>query len=222
MRSTKTNKLTQIQIKNAKPDAILSDGGGLYVRKGVFVFRYTSPITGKETDLSLGSIRSVLLKAARDRAQDYRQMLGLGQDPRSQIEAQQLALKAANAASRTFGDIAQLWCDEVLPSHKSPRNRRLIRSVIATHTKSLAKVTMTEVTSKMIADCVKPLEDRPSQRDNVVSLVPSIFRWAMDSDLIPEGLNPARRGKLKRLVPAQDRRRSSTTRLFRWHTFQPL
>jgi Arm DNA-binding domain len=97
MRSTKLNKLTQIQIKAASPDGVLSDGGGLYLRKGAFVFRYTSRLTGKETDLSLGSARSVSLKAARERAATYREMVGLGQDPRSQIAAQQ---QAATAAAR--------------------------------------------------------------------------------------------------------------------------
>jgi integrase len=63
---------------------------------------------------------------------------------------------------------------------------------------------MTDVTSKMIADAVKPLADRPAQRDNVVSLVHSIFEWAVNSDLIPERLNPARRAKLKKLGVSRD------------------
>jgi integrase len=63
---------------------------------------------------------------------------------------------------------------------------------------------MVEITSKQIADAVKPLADRPAQRDNVVSLIHSVFSWAVDSDLIPERLNPARRGKLKRLGVSRD------------------
>ena len=55
MRSTPHDKLTQLQVKNAQPNAILSDGGGLYLRRKVWVFRYTSPLTSKETDLYLGS-----------------------------------------------------------------------------------------------------------------------------------------------------------------------
>jgi hypothetical protein len=63
MRATKLNKLTAIQLNNAKPNGVLSDGGRLYWRSGVWVFRYTSPLTGKETDLSLGSAASVALNA---------------------------------------------------------------------------------------------------------------------------------------------------------------
>ena len=47
----------------------------------------------------------------------------------------------------------------------------MLRSVITAHTKPLAKVMMTGITSKMIADCVKPLADCPAQRDNVISLI---------------------------------------------------
>jgi integrase len=205
MRATTLNKLTPLAIKNAKPNGVLSDGGGLYLRKGVWVFRYTSPLTGKETDLSLGSAQSLAVKDARVIATRHRSLLAEKKDPRSQIAAEHQAAVAEVAAQRTFGDIAQLWCDEVLPNYKSERNRRMLRAVIATHTKSLSKLLMTDVSSKMIADCVKPLVDRPSQRDNVVSLVHSIFEWAMNSDMIPERPNPARRGKLKKLVPSRTR-----------------
>jgi integrase len=204
MRATKLNKLTQLAVKNAKPNGVLSDGGGLYLRRGAFVFRYTSALTGKETDLSLGSAQSVSLKAARERAAELRQMVGLGVDPRSQITAQHQAAKAAAAEARTFGEVAQLWADDVLPRHKSEANRRKIRGAIQLHTKALTKVAMIEVTSKMIANCVSPLSDRPAQRDSVVSIIHSIFDWAMNSDLIPERLNPARRAKLKKLGVHRD------------------
>jgi len=131
-------------------------------------------------------------------------MVGLGQDPRSQIAAKHEADKAAAAASRTFGEIAAQWCDEVLPTHKADKNLRCIRAAIAQHTKPLAKVAMVEVTSKQIADAIKPLADRPAQRDNVVSIIHQVFEWAVNSDMIPERLNPARRAKLKKLGVSRD------------------
>jgi integrase len=218
MRSTKLHKLTPVQIKNAKPNGVLSDGGGLYWRSGTWVFRYTSVITGKETDLSLGSAKSVPLKAARERAAELRQMVGLGLDPRSRIEAERSAVKAEAAANRTFGELAQQWMDEALAARKTDKNRRAIRSVIETHTKPLAKVAMTEVTSKMIAAAVKPLADRPAQRDNVVSLIHSIFDWAMITDLLPERPNPARRAQLKKLGVSRDPGKQPV----RHNTFIPL
>jgi integrase len=204
MRQTKIHKLTALSIKNAQPNAILSDGGGLYIRRLVYVFRYLSPLTGKERDLSLGSVQSVSLKDARERAARYRSLLAEKKDPQTVIQAQQQAAIAAAAASRSFGEIATLWADEVLPSHKVESNRRKLRAALAAHTKALTKVPMVDVTSKMVADCVKPLADRPAQRDSIISLIHSVFSWAIDSDLIPERLNPARRGKLKRLGVSRD------------------
>ena len=45
-------------------------GGGLYYRGGRWFFRYTSQIDGKESDITIGPVHSVSLKAARERAAD--------------------------------------------------------------------------------------------------------------------------------------------------------
>jgi hypothetical protein len=75
MRAKTLQKPTPVQVKNAGPKAILSDGGGLYLRYGSWVFRYTSPVTGTERDLSFGSVASVPLKQARERATEYRALI---------------------------------------------------------------------------------------------------------------------------------------------------
>jgi integrase len=91
-----------------------------------------------------------------------------------------------------------------LSDRKSPKNQRAVRSIIASHLKPLAPAPIAAVTSAMIADTVKPLKDRPAQRDNVVPLVHAIFDWAYAADVLPEGLNPARRKKLGKLLPKRD------------------
>jgi integrase len=91
--------------------------------------------------------------------------------------------------------------EERLPDRKSIRNQKAVRSIIETHLKPLANIPIASVNSAAIAAAVKPLEDRLAQRDNTISLVHSIFDWAMAADIIPETLNPARRKKLDKLLP---------------------
>jgi hypothetical protein len=201
MRTTGHNKLKDIQVKNAPAKGVLSDGGGLYVRNRLYVFRYTSPITGKERDLSLGPLHALKLKAARERAAEFRALIASNVDPHHHVAEELEAKKAEAAKAVTFGAVAAKWMDEKLPERKGLKNQRAVRAIIETHTASLSKVVMTAVTGALIADCVKPLKDRPAQRDNVVSLIHQIFDWAMAAELIPEALNPARRSKLGKLLP---------------------
>jgi integrase len=205
MRTTKLNKLTQLDVKNAGPKAILSDGGGLYLRNGLWVFRYTSPLTGKERDISLGPVSGLTLKQVRDRAAEYRNLIALKIDPQVHEAEKRETAKAEAAKNITLGEVAAIWVDAKLGDRKSVKNQKAIRSIIDRHMAPLASVPIASITSAMIAESVKPLKDRPAQRNNVVSIIHAIFDWAMASDLIPETLNPARLKKLGKLMPKRTR-----------------
>jgi hypothetical protein len=67
------HKLTALQVKNAKPGTKLGDGGGLRLdtdQNGnrAWIFRFTSPRTGRERFMGLGSADDVPLASARERA----------------------------------------------------------------------------------------------------------------------------------------------------------
>lgn len=206
MRAAKLHKLTELNVKNATPKAILSDGGGLYVRSRTFVFRYTSPVTGRERDLSLGSISSVRLATARKRAAEYRELIAQRIDPHDHEAEQREKAKAKAAANITFGEVAAQWMEAKLPDRKSIRIQKAVRAIIETHLKPLANVPIAAVNSAAIAAAVKPLENRLAQRDNTISIVHSVFSWAMAADIVPENLNPARRKKLNMLLPKSKHR----------------
>jgi integrase len=205
MRTTKLNKLTANEVKNAGPKAILSDGGGLYLRQRLWVFRYTSPLTGKERDLSLGPVSGLTLAQVREKAARYRNLIARKIDPHVHEAEEAAAKKAKDAKNITFGEVAAKWADAKLSDRKSEKNRQAIRSIIDRHMAPLASVPIANITSAMIAEAVAPLKDRPAQRNNVVSIIHAIFDWSMASDLIAEGLNPARLKKLGKLMPKRTR-----------------
>jgi hypothetical protein len=162
MRSVPLNKLTELQVRNAKPKSVLGDGGGLFLRNRCWVFRYTSPVTGKERDLSIGSALS--LKEAREKAVEYRKVLASKVDPHDHLAERRQADKATRAKNVSFGEVAEKWMDAKLADRKSPKNQRAIRKAIENYTKPLTGEPMTAINSLMIAECLKPLKDKPAAR----------------------------------------------------------
>jgi integrase len=204
MRATRLNKLSQLAVRNAPasgPGSVMSDGGGLYVRNRLFVFRYTSPATGKERDLSLGPVDSLTLKTAREIAAAHRERIAQGIDPFEHREEKRQETRARAAKAKSLGEVMAQWIDTRLVEHKGSRNREALARALARYLKPLAALPMASVSSADIAAALKPLADRPAMRDKLVTTLHSLFDWAMAADIIPEALNPARRKKLGKLLP---------------------
>jgi integrase len=204
MRATRLHKLNQLQVKNAPasgPGSVMSDGGGLYLRQALWVFRFTSPLTGKERDLSLGSADALSLKTARSIAAHHRELVTQGIDPFTQRESERLEAKEHALKARSFGDVAAEWIETKLPERKGSKNPASLAKALKLYTKPLAALPMASINSNDIAQALKVLADRPSMRDTLVSLIHTVFDWAMAGDIIPEALNPARKKKLGKLLP---------------------
>ncbi len=107
--------LSDIQIRNAKPDAPraikLSDGGGLQLwvtPTGGKLWQVAYRFESKQRKLSLGPYPAVGLKAARDQREAAKLLLAAGIDPGQHKKAE--AITKARSKANTFGLVA----DEVL------------------------------------------------------------------------------------------------------------
>jgi integrase len=99
--------LTALAVKNAKPGDKLGDGGGLRLdvdKNGnrSWVFRFTSPATGKERYAGFGSADAVTLAEARDARDEARKLIRAGQDPIEQRNTKRAEAKAEASRSVTF------------------------------------------------------------------------------------------------------------------------
>jgi integrase len=79
------NKLTAVSVRALKRPGRYADGGGLYLRikpsgRKVWVWRGT--VQGRRRDIGLGSVQTVSLADARERARLARAAARLGHDPR--------------------------------------------------------------------------------------------------------------------------------------------
>jgi Arm domain-containing DNA-binding protein len=105
--------LTALKVKNAKPGKLTdSEVKGLRLdvdaRGGrSWVFRFTSPLTGKERYMGLGSASDISLDGAREAARQARKLILEGKDPIENRIAQRAAVKVEAARSVTFRQYAE-------------------------------------------------------------------------------------------------------------------
>jgi hypothetical protein len=78
------HRLTVRGVTTANP-GMHADGGGLWLRVQAggraWLFRYKSPVTGRERLMGLGRTADVPLARAREAAAEARQVVGAGRDP---------------------------------------------------------------------------------------------------------------------------------------------
>ena len=99
--------LTALAVKNAKLGDKLGDGGGLRLdvdKNGnrSWVFRFTSPPTGKERYAGFGSASEVTLADARDARDEARKLIRAGQDPIEDRNTRRAEAKVQDSRSVTF------------------------------------------------------------------------------------------------------------------------
>ncbi len=96
------NRLTALSVTRAKP-GLHGDGGGLWLRLQTggraWLFRYSSPVTGRERRMGLGSAQDVTLAGARAAAAEAQGQLQGGLDP---LDQRQLAVAARERDLVTF------------------------------------------------------------------------------------------------------------------------
>ncbi|WP_426608751.1 tyrosine-type recombinase/integrase [Bradyrhizobium sp. McL0616] len=99
--------LTALKVKNAKAGDKLADGDGLRLDvdkngNASWVFRFKSPVTGKERFMGLGPMRDVGLAAAREAASAARALVRSNVDPIEHCTSERAKAKAAATGTLTF------------------------------------------------------------------------------------------------------------------------
>ena len=183
--------LTDRTIRNAKPRRAvyrLRDGNTVTRGLGVtiapagsktFFLSYTSPRSGKRTQISLGRYPGVGLKEAREKARNYRDLLATGVDPKEEIERErrrdlELAIRPA-VADLFDAYIADLKMDE---KRSAPEVRRIFEKHIAG---IIGDKAAAEVTTDDILDVLAPIVQRGARvhADNVRAYLRAAFEFGL-------------------------------------------
>ena len=212
-------KLTTLRVKAARKPGYYQDGGtrGLNLqvtktKKGViaksWVFRFTSPITGKARWMGLGPVEAITLAEARELAVAARRLVVLGADPiehrRTTIAAEREAA-AHDAASRmTFAECAKAYLTEHLSSFRNEKHRKQWETSLGRANKAFGEVSVAGIDTAMLIKFLHPIWARtPETGSRIRGRVEQVLNWATARGF-RQGENVARwRGHLEHLLKAR-------------------
>lgn len=130
------NRLTATKVSKLKTVGRYADGGGLWlqIRDGgskQWVFRYTRQ--GVHRHMGLGSVVTVSLAEARERARQARQSLVEGRDPIQDKRDAIAALRIAEARTLTFAEATEQFLRAHGDGWKNPKHYAQWRSTLTTY-----------------------------------------------------------------------------------------
>ncbi|WP_336869008.1 tyrosine-type recombinase/integrase [Sphingomonas sanguinis] len=204
------NKLIARQVASIKEPGRYADGGGLYFRitnagSKSWVFMVTQG--GKRIEIGLGRVINRPLAAARQMAQQMRDAMAEGKDPRS-VLADALHPQPAEPALTplTFGEFADQYIASVEDGWKSPIHRQQWRSSLRDHAGSLLAKPLADISTDDVLAVLEPIWlTKAETAKRVRGRIEKVLAAAMARKLRPrDAINPAAwRGHLQVLLPSQ-------------------
>lgn len=198
------HKLTDSKIKAITKIGVHGDGDGLYLRvqasgsrSWIFIWRRF----GIRREIGLGPYGSgaghVSLAAARVKAQECRDLIGRGADPKTELSERQAAIK-----QMTFGQIADEFVEVMKPKWKSEKSLQRWQRFTITYADSIRKVPITQVSTDDILRVLRPLwHTKPESAAKCREALKLIMDHAKARGL-RTGENPAEwKGNLEALLP---------------------
>lgn len=183
--------LTDRTIRNAKPkkspyrlrdNNSVTKGLGITVAPAgskTFFLGYTSPATGKRTQVNLGRYPGTSLKQARDKAIAYRDEIARGADPKETIKQQKQAEKAL-ANRPTVEALFNAYITDLEIDEKPSAGE--VRRIFNKHIKDvIGSKVAAEITAEDILDVLTPIVRRGSlvHADNVRAYLRAAFEFGL-------------------------------------------
>lgn len=208
------NKLTALQVKNAKSAGYLSDGGGLYLRvstagKRSWVFIFDRD--GRRREMGLGPFPDVSLEDARQQAMTQRKVLLAGDDPIDQRQAAQLSKKADAAKLVTFRAAAERYIESQRSGWKNAKHAAQWESTLQAYAFPIVgEVSVAQIDTGLVLKVIEPIwREKTETASRVRGRIEAVLEWAKTREY-RAGDNPARwHGHLENLLP----RRSDVARV---------
>ncbi len=200
---------------------------GLYlqVTKGVsaltksWVFRYTSPTTGKRREMGLGPTSLRSLADARTLCGQYRKLLLDGVDPIDERENDGLKRKLEIANTITFDEAAERCIAARSPEWRNGKHAQQWVNTLATYASPvLGKLPVNTIDTAQVMRVLEPIwKTKTETATRVRQRIERVVDWAKARGYF-SGDNPARlEGNLRELLP-----RASKTKKVRHHPAVPF
>jgi integrase len=206
------HKLSPAAVKNAKP-GMHADGGGLYLQatraaddtiSRSWIFRFA--LKGRERHMGIGSLQSVGLAVARQRAADARKLREQGIDP---IEARNESRATAAASGAKQGMTFDACRDAYVAAHRAgwgnvKHAAQWPNSLEAYASPVFGKLAVRGIDTALVLKVLEPIWQKKTETaSRVRGRIESVLDWAKVRGY-RDGENPARwRGHLDHLLPAR-------------------
>jgi integrase len=173
-----------------------------------WVFRYKRGGRRVARDMGLGSLNTIGLADARERAHQCRQQLLDGIDPLEARRAQRDALRVAEATQQaramTFRQCAEGFLTANEDTWKNAKHRQQWRNTLATYVFPVfGDLPVQRVDEAGIVKALMPIwHDKAETARRIRMRIETIIEWAIASKFF-SGDNPAKRDRLKHLLGKQ-------------------
>lgn len=184
--------LTDPKIRNARAAAqkFLGDGDGLYCRirpngkDWLFIFS----LNGKRHKQGLGPYPDVGLEAARKKANESRELVAQGIDPRKakkEREAELLAAKAAQASRHTLRTLFEEWHRKEASKRKD-EGEELRRTIEKDVLPTLGDMYADEVKRKHVMKVLDDVKERGAMRiaNLILQYLRQMYRYAIKREIV--------------------------------------
>jgi integrase len=201
------HRLSSARVRTAKP-GWHCDGAGLYLQvsksesghvRRSWVFRFNKRWMG------LGSLDTVSLSEARQKATECRQQRLNGLDPIATRNASRVAAELAAAKETTFDQCRDAYIAAHRAGWRNPKHRQQWTNTLATYaTPMFGKLSVQAIDVGLVIRVLEPIwATKPETASRVRGRIEAVLDWATARGF-RQGENPARwRGHLDKLLPAR-------------------
>jgi integrase len=226
-------KLNALKVAREKRPGLYGDGGGLYLQVGErgtksWVFRYwvalrdpttgalirdptTNKVKGKGREMGLGSLITVSLAEARDRALECRKLRERDIDPIDARTAAKRDAALAQACSLKFKEAAEAYIAAHRVAWKNDKHAAQWPATLIRYAYPLiGNLPLPLIDTTLVMKVLEPIwSEKPETASRLRGRIESVLDWATVRGY-RTGDNPARwRGHLDKLLPARSKVRKT-------------
>jgi integrase len=201
-------RLTALKVPRLKKPGLYADGGGLYLQiSGTgarsWIFRYR--MGGRKTprDMGLGSLDTVSLSEAREKAVEQRRFIDQGIDPIGARKVARSARALDDAKAMTFKACATAYIDAHKAGWRNAKHADQWTATLKTYAyPKFAKLPVAAIDVGLVLKVLEPIwKSKTETASRVRGRIEQILDWAKTRGF-RAGDNPARwRGNLQNLLP---------------------
>ena len=205
-------QLTDMEVRSLKKPGLHPVGGVAGLRKQVhksgsssWILRTT--VAGKSREIGIGSVATVSLKAARERARELRVMIEQGRDPIAEKQKALSNLRHREVFKKTFDDAAAAYIASVEKQWHNPKSRAQWKSSLKAYVSPvIGHRRCSEITTTDIVGILDPIwRNKTETATRIRGRIEKILSYAKTRGFC-SGENPARyRGHLDTLLPSPEK-----------------